>query len=114
MISRSSYPRNSTSNGGQRLCSLLLVLADLHLDRHEHIYTGIKRKLLRVDMLPNNQKGLRQIIGDSSIILSTLSMLSNPTLDQNGMFNLVPPRSLVVDEASQINVFEYMVSGSLS
>ncbi|KAK0237347.1 P-loop containing nucleoside triphosphate hydrolase protein [Armillaria nabsnona] len=44
----------------------------------------------------------------SSIILSMLSMVSNSTLDQNGMFDLVPPTTLVVDEASQINVFEYI------
>ncbi|PBK61096.1 P-loop containing nucleoside triphosphate hydrolase protein [Armillaria solidipes] len=75
---------------------------------HEHIYTKVKDKLLRVDRLPKNQKNLRRTIGKSSIMLSTLSMLSNPALDQNGMFNLVPPKSLVVDEASQINVFDYM------
>ncbi|SJL10795.1 uncharacterized protein ARMOST_14189 [Armillaria ostoyae] len=75
---------------------------------HGHIYTKVKDRLLRVDRLPKNQKDLRRTIGRSNIILSTLSMLSNPALDQNGMLNLVPPKSLVVDEASQINVFDYM------
>ncbi len=94
--------------------SLLCIVPDFSLDRHEHLYTNIEDRLLRGDLLPNNQKALRCIVGASSIILSTLSMVSNSTLDQNGMFDLVPPTTLVVDEASQINVFEYMASDNLS
>jgi regulator of nonsense transcripts 1 len=45
-----------------------------------------------------------------TLVLSTLSMLSNPKLDENGLFNLIPMRSLIVDEASQIDVFEFMVT----
>ncbi|KAK0189351.1 P-loop containing nucleoside triphosphate hydrolase protein [Armillaria mellea] len=86
----------------------IIVSEEFYVEWHEHIYTRIKPKLLHVDRLPNKQKGLRKTIGTSSIMLSTLSMLSNPALDRKGMFNLVPPRCLVVDEASQINVFEYM------
>ncbi|PBK61103.1 P-loop containing nucleoside triphosphate hydrolase protein [Armillaria solidipes] len=86
----------------------IIVSEEFYVEWHEHIYTKVKDKLLRVDGLPKKQKDLRRTIGRSSIMLSTLSMLSNPTLNRNGMFNLVPPRSLVVDEASQINVFEYM------
>jgi hypothetical protein len=44
----------------------------------------------------------------ATVILSTLSALANPVLDQVGIF--VPMQRLVVDEASQINVFEFMVS----
>lgn len=46
----------------------------------------------------------------SSIILCTLGMLSNPVVEDHGVFNLVPVEKLVVDEASQIDVFEFMVS----
>ncbi len=45
-----------------------------------------------------------------TLVLSTLSTLSNPLLDDFGLFNLIPVRSLVVDEASQIDVFEFMVT----
>ncbi len=38
-------------------------------------------------------------------------MLSNPVLDEKGVYGLVPMERLVVDEASQISVSEYMVSG---
>ncbi|KAK0216384.1 P-loop containing nucleoside triphosphate hydrolase protein [Armillaria fumosa] len=86
----------------------IIVSKEFYVEWHEHIYAGVKGKLFHVDSLPNKQKYLVEIIGGSSIMLSTLSMLSNPALDKNGMFDLVPPRSLVVDEASQINVFEYM------
>ncbi|KAK0189342.1 P-loop containing nucleoside triphosphate hydrolase protein [Armillaria mellea] len=86
----------------------IIVSKDFYVEWHEHLYTKLEDKLLRGDRLPANQEDLRVIIGTSSIILSTLSMISNPALDQNGMFDLVPPRTLVMDEASQINVFEYM------
>ena len=42
-----------------------------------------------------------------TLVLSTLSMMSNPTLDR--IFRLIPVKSLVVDEASQIDVLEFMV-----
>ncbi|KAK0445637.1 P-loop containing nucleoside triphosphate hydrolase protein, partial [Desarmillaria tabescens] len=86
----------------------IIVSKEFYVEWHEHLYTKIEDKLFRGDELPKNPKELGYVIGSSSIILSTLSMLSNPALDQNGMFNLMPPRNLVVDEASQINVFEYM------
>jgi hypothetical protein len=50
---------------------------------------------------------------DANTVLCTLSMLSNPALDTRGVFKLVPMQMLVIDEASQINVFEYMVRGFL-
>ncbi|PBK86089.1 P-loop containing nucleoside triphosphate hydrolase protein [Armillaria gallica] len=81
----------------------IIVSKEFYVEWHEHLYTNIEDRLLRGDLLPNNQKALRCIVGPSSIILSTLSMVSNSTLDQNGMFDLVPPTTLVVDEASQIN-----------
>ncbi|KAK0200666.1 P-loop containing nucleoside triphosphate hydrolase protein [Desarmillaria ectypa] len=86
----------------------IIVSKEFYVEWHEHLYTKIEDRLFRGDELPDNPKDLGITIGTSSIILSTLSMLSNPALDQNGMFDFVPPRNLVVDEASQINVFEYM------
>jgi len=52
------------------------------------------------------------MLGGSHIILSTIGMLSNPILEDNGAFHCVPVRTLVIDEASQINIFEYMVRTS--
>ena len=78
--------------------------------RHEHIYAQIQGKLMRSDELPNNVKGMGRALGDSCIVLSTLSMLSNPALEANGTFDLVPVERLVIDEASQIKIFEFLVS----
>lgn len=46
---------------------------------------------------------------DANVILCTLSMFSNPGLDARGVFKLVPVQMLIIDEASQINVSDYMV-----
>lgn len=81
--------------------------------RHEHIYEQILKNLIRTDELPDNILGMSRLIGSSKVILSTLGLLSNPTLEQNGLYDVVPFERLVVDEASQINVFEYMVHFTL-
>lgn len=49
-------------------------------------------------------------LGTSTIILCTISMLSNPAIDECGIFRIIPVERLVVDEASQIDTFEFMVS----
>ena len=41
-------------------------------------------------------------------------MLSNPILDDSGLYDLVPLDRLVIDEASQIDVGEFMVGGVLA
>jgi regulator of nonsense transcripts 1 len=41
-------------------------------------------------------------------------MLSNPKLADRGLFGILPLNSLVIDEASQIDVFEFMVSSVLA
>lgn len=35
--------------------------------------------------------------------------MSNPTLEEKGIFELVPVEHLIVDEASQIGVVNYLV-----
>jgi regulator of nonsense transcripts 1 len=77
--------------------------------RHEHIYEIIQGKLIRSDELPGDPGDLEQALGGTCIMLSTLSMLSNPTLDDKNVFEIVPVVQLVIDEASQINLFDFMV-----
>lgn len=48
-------------------------------------------------------------IGKATIILSTLSMLSNPLMVTSGIYAHCPVQYLVVDEASQIDTAEFMV-----
>lgn len=81
-----------------------------HMRRHEHLYKGaLERTLIRSDQFG---KGLdvNRAIGDTRIMLCTLSMLSNPVLDLFGVFRYRPVEVLIVDEASQIDTLEFMVS----
>jgi hypothetical protein len=87
-----------------RSCSLQY----LHARRHEHLYKGIEKTLIRSDVLP-----LREVSKEFDgikLVLSTLTMLSNPQLQDCGLLRLIPVKSLVIDEASQIDVFEFMVT----
>jgi hypothetical protein len=53
---------------------------------------------------------MERTIGGSPVALCTLSMLSNPILDDRRLYELVPMERLIVDESSQIDVGEFMVS----
>jgi len=87
-------------------CSITTVL----IARHEHLYSEIQGKVRRSDELPTDKVAMERELGGSHIILSTLSMISNPSLHDNGTFDIVPIERLIIDEASQINIFEFMVS----
>ncbi|KAE9410148.1 hypothetical protein BT96DRAFT_470130 [Gymnopus androsaceus JB14] len=86
----------------------LIVSKEFYVEWHEHIYEKIQERLMRTDELPADRLAMSQVVGSSRVILSTLGLLSNPALDKNGTFDIIPVERLIVDEASQINVFEYM------
>ncbi|KAI0644849.1 P-loop containing nucleoside triphosphate hydrolase protein [Trametes meyenii] len=86
----------------------LLVSKEFYVEWHEHLYTAINRCLIRSDELFGDQVSAERKISGSSIILCTISMLSNPAIDNCGIFRLVPVERLVVDEASQIDTLEFM------
>ncbi|KAF5370959.1 hypothetical protein D9757_009876 [Collybiopsis confluens] len=86
----------------------LIVSKEFYVEWHEHIYKEIEKYLIRTDRLPKDRVAVSRMIGGSTVILSTLALLSNPALDDNGTFTIVPVENLVVDEASQIDVFDYM------
>ncbi|KAF9478008.1 hypothetical protein BDN70DRAFT_809730, partial [Pholiota conissans] len=91
----------------------LLVSKEFFQEWHEHLYEEILRRVIRSDELPNNITGMDRIIGNSNIVLCTLSMLSNPALLKNGTFTILPVERLIIDEASQINIYEFMVIRTL-
>ena len=66
--------------------------------------------MIRSDDLPDSVSNVSKTFHGISVVLCTLSMLSNPKLDDCGLFGILPVNSLVIDEASQIDVFEFMVS----
>ena len=85
------------------------ILLSILLLRHEHIYDKVEPRLLRSDSFPQQPNDMERAIGGSLVILCTLSMLSNPILDDRRVYKLVPLERLVIDEASQIDVGEFMV-----
>ncbi|KAF5376648.1 hypothetical protein D9615_007819 [Tricholomella constricta] len=88
----------------------ILVSKEFHFEWHEHIYHEIQDKVLRSDDFSGIKdiQDMARLLGGSCIILSTLSMLSNPTLDRVGLFRIVPVARLVVDEASQIKIEDFL------
>ncbi|KAI0090550.1 P-loop containing nucleoside triphosphate hydrolase protein [Irpex rosettiformis] len=88
----------------------IIVSKEFYVEWHEHLYVEIQENLIRADDLSQFKDAYeteRSLLG-SRIILCTLSTLSNPVLNSCHMFKNMPVEKLVVDEASQINVFEYM------
>ncbi|KAK6997400.1 regulator of nonsense transcripts 1 [Favolaschia claudopus] len=84
----------------------LIVSRDFHYDWHEHLYEQINPNLIRSDTLgPDRVATERQLLG-SQVILCTLSMLSNSRL--SFVTQVVPVRTIIVDEASQVEVGNYL------
>ncbi|KAI0266501.1 hypothetical protein BC834DRAFT_132011 [Gloeopeniophorella convolvens] len=84
----------------------LLVSKEFLYEWHEDLYEEVESVLIRSDEIPSDPYATERMLGNTTIILSTLSMLSNPRLDD--IFKVVPVTTLVIDEASQIDVFEFM------
>ncbi|TDL27109.1 hypothetical protein BD410DRAFT_879572 [Rickenella mellea] len=86
----------------------LIVSKEFYVEWHEHIYKSIpERMLIRSDVLEKCDDPAPLLHG-IHVILCTLSMLSNPVLEDSRIYQLVPVEQLVVDEASQIGIFNYM------
>jgi hypothetical protein len=77
--------------------------------RHEKLYEEIEARVIRSDELPDSGREVSMMFDGATMVLCTLSMLSNPKLVECGLFDVLPVKSLVIDEASQIDVFEFMV-----
>jgi|SRR5712672_3131703 len=87
----------------------LWKFSEITLNRHEELYVGLEDKMIRSDELPDSKQAVARAFDDATIVLCTLSTLSNPKLYDCGLFEVVPLKSLVIDEASQIDVFQLMV-----
>lgn len=78
----------------------------IHL-RHEHLYSKIEPNVIRSDQFSNPTVTARRLAG-SRVILCTLSMLSHPRLSTSGVFQIAPVNTVILDEASQIEVGDYL------
>ncbi|KZT04827.1 P-loop containing nucleoside triphosphate hydrolase protein [Laetiporus sulphureus 93-53] len=88
----------------------LLVSKEFHFEWHEYLYERFQEVLIRSDDLSGNKDpgAAERLFGGCSVVLCTLSMLSNPVLEDRLIFKLIPMEKLIADEASQIDVFEFM------
>ncbi|KAG2074300.1 P-loop containing nucleoside triphosphate hydrolase protein [Suillus decipiens] len=90
----------------------LLVSRDFHHDWHEHLYERLEHCFIRSDMLGGGPVAIERLLIDTytntktRIILCTLSMLSNPRIDKIAL--QVPVETVIFDEASQIEVGDYL------
>ncbi|KAJ7126876.1 P-loop containing nucleoside triphosphate hydrolase protein [Mycena epipterygia] len=84
----------------------LLVSKDFHYDWHEHLYEKINPNLIRSDKFIDNIVATERLLLGSKVILCTLSMLSNPRIST--ITRLVPLQTVVVDEASQVEIGDFL------
>ncbi|KAG1778310.1 hypothetical protein EV702DRAFT_1095532 [Suillus placidus] len=83
----------------------LLVAKDF-FDWHEHLYANIRANIIISKEF--SAPGFFQQLQSSPVILCTLSMLSSLALRKHGGFDAAPLRTLVIDEASQIEIGDYI------
>jgi superfamily I DNA and/or RNA helicase len=85
-------------------CTFFTLTGSLILARHEHLYTNIRANLITSEEFSER---LSELHG-CPVVLCTLSMLSSDSLSRRGAFRMVPVRTVVVDEASQIEIGDYI------
>jgi len=85
----------------------LLVSRDFHFEWHEHLYEKIRKNIIVSDRLPK-RSAVKKTLQGSQVILCTLSMISNPKLQDLGLTQEVPIINVIIDEASQIEIAQYV------
>ncbi|KIJ66999.1 hypothetical protein HYDPIDRAFT_85399 [Hydnomerulius pinastri MD-312] len=70
---------------------------------HEHLYT-----MIRLNTIIINEEFQTRQLHNCPVVLCTLSMLSSSTLQRRGVFDAAPIRTVVIDEASQIEIGDYI------
>ncbi|OCH94376.1 hypothetical protein OBBRIDRAFT_141607 [Obba rivulosa] len=87
----------------------LLVSKDFHFEWHEHLYEKIKPKVIRTDMFgAGGRVGTERRLLGSRVMLCTLSMFSYPRFLDGEFSRIVPVNTVLVDEASQIELGSYL------
>jgi hypothetical protein len=64
--------------------------------------------VIRSDTLGDDIVGVERKLGGARVILCTLSTMSNFFVHRSGVMRLVPVKTVIVDEASQIEVGDYV------
>ncbi|KAF8199698.1 P-loop containing nucleoside triphosphate hydrolase protein [Pholiota molesta] len=84
----------------------ILVNKEFRFDWHEHLYTKIENNLIRSDDFNTDSIITERQLKGSKVILCTLNTLANDRLD--GIAQLVPIDTVIIDEASQIEVGNFL------
>jgi hypothetical protein len=89
--------------GGKFLFNTVVYNLNILSLRHEHLYLKIQKNIITSDKFHIASK--RSNLKDCQVILCTLDMLSNQSIYK--FTRQIPLKTLVVDEASQIEVGKY-------
>ncbi|RXW22819.1 hypothetical protein EST38_g3023 [Candolleomyces aberdarensis] len=84
----------------------IIVSREFHFDWHEHLYEKVEGNLIRTDSLPDDPLAAQRLLLGARVILSTLSNIINQKMAE--ITRVVPVETLVIDEASQIDVGDYL------
>ncbi|KAG2074298.1 hypothetical protein BDR04DRAFT_202613 [Suillus decipiens] len=84
----------------------LLVSKEFFEYWHEHLYASIRANIIISDDF--SAPGFFEELQATPVVLCTLSMLSSSALRKHGGFKAAPLRTLVIDEASQIEIGDYI------
>ncbi|KAG2347790.1 hypothetical protein BDR05DRAFT_875647 [Suillus weaverae] len=90
----------------------LLVSKDFHYDWHEHLYERLEHCFIRSDKFGGGPVAVSRLLLNEQtnkhtrVILCTLSMLCNPRIEE--FTRQVPVQTVIFDEASQIEVGDYL------
>ncbi|KZT69556.1 P-loop containing nucleoside triphosphate hydrolase protein [Daedalea quercina L-15889] len=85
----------------------ILVSRDFHFDWHEHLYKKIEGHVIPSNRFCEEDFDVERSLRGIRVILCTLSMLSHPRLRPVGFPRQVPIETVIVDEASQIDLGGY-------
>ncbi|KZP11024.1 hypothetical protein FIBSPDRAFT_195553 [Athelia psychrophila] len=84
----------------------LLVSKDFHFDWHEHLYEKIKRNVIESSEFPEDALLAQRMLLGTRVILCTISTITSARLAFITM--QAPVECVIVDEASQIEIGQYL------
>ncbi|KZT63465.1 hypothetical protein DAEQUDRAFT_680352 [Daedalea quercina L-15889] len=86
----------------------ILVSQDFHFEWHEHLYKKIECNVICSDEFADSDIGTERLLLGSKVIICTLGLLSTQRLVASGYTRLVPVETVIIDEASQIELGDYL------
>ena len=108
-ISSSSSRRISISIGKFFRVQIAHSLTSIgRYPRHEHLYEVIRNNVIESGDFKQTIGDNERLVLGSRVILCTISMLSTARVMACGFTKIVPVQTVIIDEASQIEVGDYL------